>query len=115
MERVDESEIGLNRNVFVSIVGQDIKEKVPLKPLILTPPEKIVINCLLLGFHRQFFCVRVPEIIRKLENKKNASRNKMSVKFYIPQCTVDNVRTNNMVTPCQKKRATYFYVLYRSI
>ena len=39
----------------------------------------------------------------------------MSIKFYIPQWTVDNVITNNMVTPCQKKRAACFYVLYRSI
>ena len=28
---------------------------------------------------------------------------------------VKNFRTNNMVTPCQKKPATCFYAIYRSI
>ena len=64
----------------------------------------IVNNCLLLVFHRQFFFVRVPDIISKLNNKNISSQNKMSIKFYIPQWTVNNFRTNNMVTPCQKKR-----------
>ena len=39
----------------------------------------------------------------------------MSIKLYILQWTVDDVRTKTMVKPCQKKRATYFYALYRSI
>ena len=67
VERVDESEIFPNQNVLVSIFGREIEETVPLKPLILTPPAKIVNDCLPLGFHRQFFCVRVPDIIRKLK------------------------------------------------
>ena len=50
-----------NRNVIVSIVGREIEEKMPFKPLILTPPAKIVDNCLLLRFRRQFFCVHVPD------------------------------------------------------
>ena len=66
VERVDESEIVPNRRVVVSVVSQEIEEKVPLKPLILTPPGKIVNNCLPLGFHWQFFCVHVPDIISKL-------------------------------------------------
>ena len=45
---------------------------------------------------------------------KNASPNKMSIKFYIPQWKVDNVRTKNTVTPL-KKGATCFYVIFRSI
>ena len=52
---VDKSKILPHRHDLVSIVGREIKEKVPLKPLILTPPAKIVDNCLPLGFHRQFF------------------------------------------------------------
>ena len=40
-------------------------------------------------------------------------QNNMFIKFYIPQCTLDYFRTKTMVTPCQKKRATCFYVLYR--
>ena len=63
VEHVDESEISPNRNVFVSIDGREIEEKVPLKPLILTPPAKIVDNCLPLGFHRQYFFVRVSDIV----------------------------------------------------
>ena len=63
MERVDESEIVLNRHVFVSIVGREIKEKVSLKPLILRPPSKIVDICLPLGFHRQCFSEIIPDII----------------------------------------------------
>ena len=69
-DRVDESEIFPNRHVLVSMVGREIEEKVPLKPLTLTPPAKIVDNCLPLGFHWQFFYVRVPNIISKLKNKK---------------------------------------------
>ena len=103
---MDESKIAPNQHVFVSIVGQEIKEKVPLKPLLLMPPAKIVDNCLLLGFHRQFFCVRIPDIISKLKNKKTASPDKMSIKFYILQWAVKNISTHNMVTPCQKNRAT---------
>ena len=52
---------------------------------------------------------------QQTEKQKTASQNKISIKFYIPQWTVENVRKNNMVTPCQKRRATYFYVIYRSI
>ena len=103
-----EFEIFPNRRVFVSIVGREIEEKVPLKPLILTPPAKIVNSCLPLGFHQQFFFVRVRDIICKLKNKKSASWNKMSIKLYIPQWTVDNVRTNNMVTLCQKSARHVF-------
>ena len=55
VDHVDESEIVPNRHVLVFIVSQEIEEKVPLKPLIMTPPAKIVNNCLPLGFHRQFF------------------------------------------------------------
>ena len=43
--------------------------------------------------------------------KKTASRNKMSIKFFIPQWTVNNVRTNNMVKQCQKKRAACFLMV----
>ena len=34
----------------------------------------------------------------------------MSIKFYIRKLTVDNVRTNTMVTPCQKN-ARYVFML----
>ena len=115
MERVAESEIVLNQHVFVSIVGQETEENVTFKPLILTPPAKIVENYLLLRFHQKILGIHVPDIIRKMNNKKTASRNKMSIKFYIPQWTVDKVITNNTVIPCQNNRATYFYVIYRLI
>ena len=38
VDHVDESEIVPNRHVLVFIVSREIEEKVPLKPLILTPP-----------------------------------------------------------------------------
>ena len=41
--------------------------------------------------------------------KKTDIRNKMSIQFYIPQWTVNNVKTKNMVTQCQKKCADCFY------
>ena len=37
VDRVDESEIVPNRHVFVSIVGREIEEKVPLKPPTTSP------------------------------------------------------------------------------
>ena len=74
----------------------------PFEPLILTPRGKIVDDCLPLRFCRQFFFVHVPDIIGKMNSKKTASQNKISIKFYIRQWTVENVRTNIMVTPCQK-------------
>ena len=69
VEHRDESKIFPIRHVFVFIVSREIEEKVPIKPLILMPSPKIVDNCLPLGFHWQFFCLRVPDITRKL--KKN--------------------------------------------
>ena len=108
VERVAECEIVLNRKVFVSIVVQDIEEKVPFKPLILTPLAKIVDNCLPLRFCWNFFCIHVPDIISNLNNNKTSSWNKMSINFHIPQRTVNEVITNNMVTPCKTKCATYF-------
>ena len=36
-------------------------------------------------FVGSFFCVRLPDTIRKLNNKKTASRNNMLIKFYFPQ------------------------------
>ena len=77
------------------------------------PPANIANNCLPLGFHQKFFCLHVPDIISKMKHKRTASQNKMLIKFYITQWAVKNVRTNNMVTPCQKNRATCFYVLHR--
>ena len=47
--------------------------------------------------------------------RKTASHNKMLTKCYILQRMVENFRTNNMVTPCQKIPATCFYAIYRSI
>ena len=41
----------------------------PYKTLILTPPAKIVNNSLPLKFCWQFFCIRVPDIISKLNQK----------------------------------------------
>ena len=75
----------------------------PFKPLILTPPAKIVDNRLPLQFFRKFFFLRIPDLIRKLNNNKTASRNKMSIKFYIRQWVVKNVRTITMVKTCPKK------------
>ena len=51
----------------------------------------------------EVFCVRIIDTIGNLINKKTASRKKMSIKFYIRQWTFVNVRTNRMVTLCQKK------------
>ena len=78
---MDESEISPNRHVIVSIVGREIEEKVPLKPLILTPPGKIVNNCLPLGLYWQFFLRTHPRHHQKNEQVKTASRNKMFIKF----------------------------------
>ena len=55
-----------------------------------------------------FFCIHFPDIISNLNNNKTSSWNKMSINFHIPQWTVDEVITNNMVTPWKTKRATYF-------
>ena len=52
-------------------------------------------------FFGSFFCVRVPDIISKLKNKKTASWKNISIKFYIPQCTVDDIRKNTTVTQWQ--------------
>ena len=41
---MDESEIFLNRHVLVSIVGLEIEEKAPLKPLATSP---LTISCVL--------------------------------------------------------------------
>ena len=56
-----------------------------------------------------FFAYASLTSLANWKTKKTASRNKMLIKFYIPQWTVDNVRTNNMVTPFQKKRATCIF------
>ena len=52
---MDESEIVSNLHVFVSIVGREIEEKVPLKPLILTPPAKSVTIAFRWDFIGSFF------------------------------------------------------------
>ena len=70
-DHMDESEIFPNRHIFVSIVGQEIEEKVPLKLVILTPPAKIVHNCLPLGFHRQSFLRTHPWHHQQTEKQKN--------------------------------------------
>ena len=81
----------------------------PFKPLILIHPAKIVNNCLPLRFRQKFFAyVRVPDIIGNLKNKKTASWNKMTIKFYIWQLTVQNSRANTMVTPCQNNARHVF-------
>ena len=115
MERVDESEIVPNWRVFVSVVGREIEEKVPFKPLILTPPAKIIDNCLPLGFHRQFFCVRVPDIISKLKNKKNcqSEQDVDQVLYYVMDGRHCENDQHGHTVP--KNRATCFYVFYRSI
>ena len=51
---------------------------------------------------------------QKSEKQKNASWNKISIKFYISKWTIENSRTNTMVTLCQKN-VTCSYVLYISI
>ena len=52
---------------------------------------------------------------RKSEKLKNTSWNKMLINFYIRQWTVNNARTNTMVTPCQKNCTTRFNIFYRLI
>ena len=79
-----------------------------LKKSICACSEKIVDNCLPLVFRQQFFCPRVPDIISKPKNKKTASRNKMLIKFYITQWTVEDDRTKTMVTPFQKNARHFF-------
>ena len=79
---MDESEIVPNHHLFVSIVGQETKEKVPFNPLIPTPPAKIVDNCLLLQFCRQFFCVHVPGIISETKNKNCQSERDVDEVLY---------------------------------
>ena len=78
-------------------------------------PAKIVNNHLSLGFHQQLFAYAFLTSPANWKTKKPASRNKMSIKFYILQWTVENVITNSMMTPWQKKRAACFCVIYRSI
>ena len=61
----------------------------------------LYINCPQLpssGISPDVFCVRVPDIIIKLNNNKNCHREKMSIRFYIPQWAVAIFRTNNMCT-----------------
>ena len=56
-------------------------------------------SCLPVGFHWQFFCEHAPDIISIMKNKKTSSQNKISIKFYLSQWTVDDFRRNNMATP----------------
>ena len=44
VDSMDESEIVLNRYIFVSILGQELKEKVTLKPPATSP---LTISCVL--------------------------------------------------------------------
>ena len=113
MERVDEFVIVVDQNVFVTIFGWEIEEKWPLKVLILTPPAKIFNNCPLLGFHWQFF-LHTRLWHRERTEKKTASQNKMSIEFYIPQCTGANIRTNKRVTLSLKsERRAFMFSTYQ--
>ena len=88
----------------------------PFKTLILTAPVKIVNNCLPLQFCWQFSFAYMSLI--SSENwitKNHTSWKKTSIKFYFQIWAFDNVITNTMVTPCQNKRETWFYVLFISI
>ena len=85
----------------------------PFKPLILTSPEKLSTIFFRCNFVGSFFCVRVPDIIRKPNNKKTASRNNMLIKFYIPQWAVDNIRTKTIVKPCQKNPRGIFLCYFQ--
>ena len=60
------------------------------------------------------FFVHVPDIIIQ-PNKKTAWWNNIPIEFYVRKWTVDNVITNNMGTPCQRKCAACVYVLFISI
>ena len=81
------------------------------KPLILTPPAKIINNCLSLVFHGQFL-YRIHSWYHWQSEKQNIStRNKILIKFYIWKWTVDNAKTNTMVTACQKTCSVFLYSL----
>ena len=55
VNHVDEPEIVPNRHVLVFIVSREIEEKVPLKPLILTPPAKLSTIAFCWDFIGSFF------------------------------------------------------------
>ena len=80
----------------------------PFKTLILTPPAKIVNNFLPLWFRRPFFLRPRPWHHQQTEHQKTSSWNNMSIKFYVRKWTVDNVRTNTMMTPCPKNGERLF-------
>ena len=67
----------------------------PFKPLILTPPAKIVDNCLPLGFYQQFFCVRVPNIISNMKNKKLPAGTRCWSSYTMPEQTPWRHRAKN--------------------
>ena len=76
---MDESEIVPNGHVFVSVVGRENEEKVPLKPLILAPPAEIVDYFLPLGFHRFVLVYASLTSSANKKNKKNTSRNRIFI------------------------------------
>ena len=114
VDHMAESEIFLNRHVFVSIVGQEIEEKVSFKPLILTPPTKIVDNCLLLRLFRHFFSVHVPDIISKLKKNWQSEQNFDKVLY----STMGGQQSQNKQhgdTVQKKGWDMFFYVVYYGI
>ena len=65
-----------------------------------------------LKFCWQCFCVLFPDIIRNLKERKKSSRNMMSIKYIFCNRQPKNIRTYNILIPCQKS-ATCVYVLFR--
>ena len=75
---------------------------------------KIFDNFLPLGFHRKCFCVRVPDIIRKLKNKKLPVGTRYLSSFILRN---GRLALSEQTTwwHSAKKHATWDYVIFRSI
>ena len=85
----------------------------PFKPIILTPPENIVDNSLLLGCHRQFFCVRAPDIIINMKNKNCQSEQDVDQFLY---SSMDGQQYQNKLhadtMPKQKPQHVFMFSSY---
>ena len=93
-----------------------IADSISLQASHTDTPWKIVDNCLPLWFRCHFFGARVPDIIIKLNNNKKVPvGTNFWIKFYIRKWTVDNVRINTMVTPCQKTRDMFVFSIQINI
>ena len=104
--------MALNRcitaGIEITLVWIGISNFFIFKNYICACSAKIVDKCLPPGFCRYFFVYAPLTSSSNWKTETNASGNKTSIKFYNPQWTVDNTRTNTMVAPCQKNARHVF-------